>query len=97
VKTAVAGEDPNWGRVVMGVGKSGEPADRDKLSIWFGDILVAENGWVSPSYTEEAGVEYMTNTDLKITADLGIGKGTATVWTCDLTHQYIVINGDYRS
>jgi glutamate N-acetyltransferase/amino-acid N-acetyltransferase len=97
VKTAVAGEDPNWGRVVMGVGKSGEPADRDKLSIWFGDILVAENGWVSPSYTEEAGVEYMKNADLKITCDLGVGDGVATVWTCDLTHQYIVINGDYRS
>lgn len=97
VKTAVAGEDPNWGRVVMGVGKSGEPADRDKLSIWFGDILVAENGWVSPSYTEDAGLEYMKNADLQITCDLGVGDGTATVWTCDLTHQYIVINGDYRS
>jgi glutamate N-acetyltransferase/amino-acid N-acetyltransferase len=97
VKTAVAGEDPNWGRVVMGVGKSGEPADRDKLSIWFGDILVAENGWVSPSYTEQAGVEYMKNADLKVTCDLGVGDGSATVWTCDLTHQYIVINGDYRS
>jgi glutamate N-acetyltransferase/amino-acid N-acetyltransferase len=97
VKTAVAGEDPNWGRVVMGVGKSGEPADRDKLSIWFGDILVAENGWVSPSYTEDAGLEYMQNADLQITCDLGVGDGKATVWTCDLTHQYIVINGDYRS
>ncbi len=97
VKTAVAGEDPNWGRVVMGVGKSGEPADRDKLSIWFGDILVAENGWVSPSYTEDAGVAYMKNSDLQITCDLGVGDGRATVWTCDLTHQYIVINGDYRS
>lgn len=97
VKTAVAGEDPNWGRVVMGVGKSGEPADRDRLSIWFGDILVAENGWVSPSYTEEAGVAYMKNADLKITCDLGVGDGAAIVWTCDLTHQYIVINADYRS
>ena len=97
VKTAVAGEDPNWGRVVMGVGKSGEPADRDRLSIWFGDILVAENGWVSPSYTEAAGVAYMKNADLKITCDLGVGDGAATVWTCDLTHQYIVINADYRS
>ena len=97
VKTAVAGEDPNWGRVVMGVGKSGEPADRDKLSIWFGDILVAENGWVSPDYTEVAGVAYMKNADLQITCDLGVGDGMATVWTCDLTHQYIVINADYRS
>jgi glutamate N-acetyltransferase/amino-acid N-acetyltransferase len=97
VKTAVAGEDPNWGRVVMGVGKSGEPADRDKLSIWFGDILVAENGWVSPNYTEAAGVGYMKNAELQITCDLGVGDGSATVWTCDLTHQYIVINADYRS
>lgn len=97
VKTAAAGEDPNWGRVVMAVGKSGEPADRDKISIHFGDILVAENGWVSPSYTEEAGVAYMKNQDLKISTDLGMGKGTAKVWTCDLTHGYITINADYRS
>ena len=97
VKTAAAGEDPNWGRVVMAVGKSGEPADRDKISIHFGDILVAENGWVSPSYTEDAGVAYMKNQELKISTDLGIGTGTAQVWTCDLTHGYITINADYRS
>ncbi|MEJ6708556.1 MAG: bifunctional glutamate N-acetyltransferase/amino-acid acetyltransferase ArgJ [Amylibacter sp.] len=97
VKTAAAGEDPNWGRVVMAVGKSGEPADRDKISIHFGDILVAENGWVSPDYTEDAGVAYMKNQELKISTDLGIGTGTAKVWTCDLTHGYITINADYRS
>lgn len=97
VKTAVAGEDPNWGRVVMGVGKSGEPADRDKLSIWFGDILVADKGWVSPDYQEESGANYMKNPELSITADVGVGTGQATVWTCDLTHQYITINADYRS
>lgn len=97
IKTAAAGEDPNWGRVVMGVGKSGEPADRDKLTIWFGDILVAKDGWVSPSYTEQEGLAYMKNTDLQFTVDLGMGDGNATVWTCDLTHQYIVINADYRS
>ncbi|WP_099591366.1 bifunctional glutamate N-acetyltransferase/amino-acid acetyltransferase ArgJ [Paramylibacter kogurei] len=97
VKTAIAGQDPNWGRVVMAVGKSGEPADRDKLAIWFGDILVAEKGWVAQSYTEQAGSDYMKNPELSITADIGVGDGRATVWTCDLTHQYISINADYRS
>ncbi len=97
VKTAVAGEDPNWGRVVMAIGKSGAAADRDRLSIWFGDILVAENGWVSPNYTEDDGANYMKNQELVIKTDLGIGPGSATVWTCDLTHGYITINADYRS
>lgn len=97
VKTAVAGEDPNWGRVVMAIGKSGAAADRDLLSIKFGDILVAEKGWVSPSYTEEAGADYMKQSELKISVDLGLGQGAATIWTCDLTHQYIAINADYRS
>ncbi len=97
VKTAIAGEDPNWGRVVMAIGKSGEPADRDKISIWFGDILVADQGWVSPAYLEEQGAAYMKAQDLKITVDLGVGPGEATVWTCDLTHGYITINADYRS
>jgi glutamate N-acetyltransferase/amino-acid N-acetyltransferase len=81
----------------MAVGKSGEPADRDKLKISFGDILVAEQGWVAESYTEEAGAKYMKNAELTIAADIGIGSGAATVWTCDLTHQYITINADYRS
>ena len=97
VKTAMAGEDPNWGRIVMAIGKSGEPADRDRIGIRFGDIVVAEGGWVSPSYTEEAGAAYMKRDEITITADLGIGSGRATVWTCDLTHQYITINADYRS
>ena len=97
VKTALAGEDPNWGRIVMAVGKSGEAADRDKLSITFGDILVAESGWVAPSYTEEAGASYMRRSELDIGVDVGVGEGRATVWTCDLTHGYITINADYRS
>ncbi|PSL18005.1 bifunctional glutamate N-acetyltransferase/amino-acid acetyltransferase ArgJ [Shimia abyssi] len=97
VKTAVAGEDPNWGRVVMAIGKSGAAADRDKLSIWFGENLVAENGWISPEYREDKGAQYMLQEELKITVDLGLGEGNATVWTCDLTHGYITINADYRS
>lgn len=97
VKTAVAGEDPNWGRVVMAIGKSGAAADRDLLSIWFGDVLVAENGWVAPGYSEEAGAAYMKNQDIQITVDLGLGTASDTVWTCDLTHGYITINADYRS
>lgn len=97
VKTAIAGEDPNWGRVVMAIGKSGAAADRDLLSIWFGDVLVAEKGWVSPDYREEDGAAHMKDQNLKITVDLGLGDGTCTVWTCDLTHGYIDINADYRS
>ena len=97
VKTAVAGEDPNWGRIVMAVGKSGAVADRDKLSIRFGPLLVAEKGWVAESYREEDGAAYMTADELKIGVDLGLGEGAATVWTCDLTKRYIEINADYRS
>ena len=97
VKTALAGEDPNWGRIVMAVGKAGEEADRDRLSIRFGDIVVAEQGWVSPDYREEQGAAYMKRQELAISVDVGIGEGRATVWTCDLTHQYISINADYRS
>lgn len=97
VKTAIAGEDPNWGRVVMAIGKSGAPADRDTLSISFGDILVADKGWVSPDYREEDAAAYMKGQELQINVDLGLGGGTARVWTCDLTHGYIEINADYRS
>jgi len=97
VKTAIAGEDPNWGRVVMAIGKSGAAADRDKISIWFGDVLVAEHGWVAESYTENAGAAHMKGTRLELVVDLGVGDGQATVWTCDLTHDYISINADYRS
>ena len=97
VKTAIAGEDPNWGRVVMAVGKSGAAADRDKLSIWFGNVLVADQGWVSPDYREEDGAALMKEEEITITVDVGLGSGEATVWTCDLTHGYITINADYRS
>ncbi|MFO1210913.1 MAG: bifunctional glutamate N-acetyltransferase/amino-acid acetyltransferase ArgJ [Amaricoccus sp.] len=97
VKTAIAGEDPNWGRIVMAVGKSGAQADRDRLAIRFGDILVAEKGWVSPGYREADGAAYMKRQELVVGVDLGIGGGAATVWTCDLTHRYIEINADYRS
>ncbi len=97
VKTAVAGEDANWGRVVMAVGKAGEPADRDRLSIWFGDNRLAHEGERDPSYSEEATSAYMTRDEIVIRVDLGIGRGKATVWTCDLTKEYVTINGDYRS
>lgn len=97
VKTAIAGEDANWGRVVMAVGKAGEPADRDRLSIAFGDITVAENGERAASYDEAAASAYMKNQELEIRVGLGLGTGSATVYTCDLTHGYIDINGSYRS
>lgn len=97
VKTAIAGQDANWGRVVMAVGKSGAAADRDRLSIRFGDITVAENGWRAPNYSEDAASAYMQNQNIVIGTDLGIATGTCTVWTCDLTHGYITINADYRS
>ncbi len=97
VKTAVAGEDANWGRVVMAVGKAGEPADRDRLSIWFGPNRVAHRGERDPGYSEEATSAYMRNDEIRIAADLGLGRGKATVWTCDLTKEYVEINGDYRS
>ncbi|MBK8456676.1 MAG: bifunctional glutamate N-acetyltransferase/amino-acid acetyltransferase ArgJ [Phyllobacteriaceae bacterium] len=97
VKTAVAGEDANWGRVVMAVGKAGEPADRDRLAIWFGDIRVAHKGERDLSYSEAATSAYMKGDEIAIRADIGLGKGKATVWTCDLTKDYVAINGDYRS
>lgn len=97
VKTAVAGEDANWGRVVMAVGKAGEPADRDRLAISFGDIRVAANGMRDPSYDEAAVSAYMKNDVVDITVDLGLGKGADRVLTCDLTKEYVAINGDYRS
>jgi glutamate N-acetyltransferase / amino-acid N-acetyltransferase len=97
VKTAIAGGDPNWGRIVMAVGKAGARADRDRLGIRFGDIRVAENGFVAPGYREADGAAYMRNREIAITVELGLGAGRATVWTCDLTHGYISINADYRS
>jgi glutamate N-acetyltransferase/amino-acid N-acetyltransferase len=97
VKTAIAGEDPNWGRVVMAVGKAGEPALRDKLAIWFGQTRVAVNGEVDPNYRESDVASYMKNSEIEISVDLGLGRGQDTVWTCDLTDRYIAINTDYRS
>lgn len=97
VKTAIAGEDANWGRIVAAVGKSGAEANRDRLSIRFGDITVAENGWRAPDYSEADASAYMKNAELIIGVDLGIGTGASTVWTCDLTYEYIRINADYRS
>ncbi|HEY5797797.1 MAG TPA: bifunctional glutamate N-acetyltransferase/amino-acid acetyltransferase ArgJ [Bosea sp. (in: a-proteobacteria)] len=97
VKTAIAGEDANWGRVVMAVGKAGEPADRDRLDISFGEIMVASQGARAPSYDETAVSDYMKGEHIVITADLGLGRGKSTVWTCDLTKAYVEINGDYRS
>ncbi len=97
VKTAIAGEDANWGRVVMAVGKAGEPADRDKLSIWFGDIRVAHRGERDPSYDEAAVAATMKKPEIALRVALGLGKGRDRVLTCDLTKEYIAINGDYRS
>jgi glutamate N-acetyltransferase/amino-acid N-acetyltransferase len=97
VKTAIAGQDPNWGRIVAAVGKSGAQADRDKLSIRFGDILVAEHGWRNPAYQEDDGAAYMKQAELVIAVDLGLGTAKRSVWTCDLTNRYIEINADYRS
>jgi glutamate N-acetyltransferase/amino-acid N-acetyltransferase len=97
VKTAVAGEDANWGRVVMAVGKAGEPADRDRLAIHFGPIRVALDGARDPSYEEAVTSAYMKNQDITIRVELGLGSGRARIWTCDLTGEYIAINADYRS
>lgn len=97
VKTAIAGQDANWGRVVMAVGKSGAAADRDRLTIRFGDLVLAENGLRSPDYDEERASAYMRRDELVIGVDLGMGRASRTVWTCDLTHGYIEINADYRS
>ncbi len=97
VKTAIAGEDANWGRVVMAVGKAGEPADRDRLSISFGDTLVAEKGLPVDGYDEAPVAAHLTGREVRIAVNIGMGDGQATVWTCDLTHGYISINADYRS
>ena len=97
VKTAIAGEDANWGRIVMAVGKSGEPADRDKLSIGVGGVWMAKDGAVIPGYDEAPVVAHMKGLEVDIAIDIGLGKGAATAWTCDLTHGYIDINGSYRS
>jgi glutamate N-acetyltransferase/amino-acid N-acetyltransferase len=97
VKTAIAGEDANWGRVVMAVGKAGEPADRDRLAISFGPHLLAEKGIRHHEYDEATVTNYMKSNEIEISVDVGLGKARARVWTCDLTHEYISINADYRS
>ena len=97
VKTAIAGGDANWGRVVMAVGKAGEPADRDKLSIDFGGVWAAREGLPVADYDEAPVARHLAGSEIEITVDLGLGEGRATVWTCDLTHGYIAINADYRS
>ncbi|MFC7052140.1 bifunctional glutamate N-acetyltransferase/amino-acid acetyltransferase ArgJ [Hansschlegelia quercus] len=97
VKTAIAGEDANWGRVVMAVGKAGEPADRDLLTIRFGDVRVAHLGARDPDYDEAVASAYMKNEEITVAVELGLGTGKARVWTCDLTEGYIAINADYRS
>jgi glutamate N-acetyltransferase/amino-acid N-acetyltransferase len=97
VKTAIAGEDANWGRVVMAVGKAGEPADRDKLSIWFGSTRVAHRGVRDPGYNEASVSNYMKKPEITVRVALGLGKGRDRVLTCDLTKEYVAINGDYRS
>jgi glutamate N-acetyltransferase/amino-acid N-acetyltransferase len=97
VKTAIAGEDANWGRIVMAVGKAGEKANRDKLVIQIGGTVITKGGQVIPDYDEVPVTEHMKGSDIDISVDVGIAGGEATVWTCDLTHGYITINADYRS
>ena len=97
VKTAFAGEDPNWGRIVMAVGKAGEPADRDRLSIWFDNVQVAEQGDRFSNYSEADAAKVFKQSEFKVTVDIGVGLGIATIWTCDFTKDYVTINGDYRS
>ncbi|WP_234731895.1 bifunctional glutamate N-acetyltransferase/amino-acid acetyltransferase ArgJ [Acidocella facilis] len=97
VKTAIAGEDANWGRIVMAVGKAGEPADRDKLGVAVGGVWMAKAGGVVPGYDETPVVAHMKGREIELVVDIGLGEGHATVWTCDLTHGYIDINGSYRS
>jgi glutamate N-acetyltransferase/amino-acid N-acetyltransferase len=97
VKTAIAGEDANWGRIVMAVGKAGEPADRDRLSVGVGGVWMAREGGVIPGYDETPVVAHMKGREIEMAIDIGLGNGKATVWTCDLTHGYIDINGSYRS
>ncbi len=97
VKTAIVGEDANWGRIVMAVGKSGEAADRDRLAIRIGGVDVARDGQAVPGFDETPVARHMKGSDINIEVDVGVGSGAATVWTCDLTHGYISINADYRS
>jgi glutamate N-acetyltransferase/amino-acid N-acetyltransferase len=97
VKTAVAGEDPNWGRIVAAVGRSGEWADRDRLMIKIGDEVAAKDGELNPLYSEEKAAAHMKQPYISFIIDVGVGHGEATIWTCDFTAQYVAINADYRS
>jgi glutamate N-acetyltransferase/amino-acid N-acetyltransferase len=97
VKTAIAGADANWGRIVMAVGKAGEAADRDNLKISFGGHVVAEKGQRAARYNEKLATKAVSGREVEVAVELGLGKGAARVWTCDLTHGYIDINGSYRS
>ena len=97
VKTALAASDANWGRVVMAIGKTDEPLERDRLNIWFGDHQVAENGGLAPNYDEDTASAICAQDSIRIRADIGVGTASATVWTCDLTHAYVEINGAYRT
>ncbi|WP_201723073.1 bifunctional glutamate N-acetyltransferase/amino-acid acetyltransferase ArgJ [Caulobacter sp. X] len=97
VKTAFAGEDANWGRIVMAVGRADEPVVRERISVKFGDLYAARDGLISPEYDEAKMSAYVKNQEFEVSVDVGVGKGSATVWTCDLTKQYVAINGDYRS
>ena len=97
VKTAIAGEDANWGRLVMAVGRADEPIAREKIAIRFGPLLAAVEGMVAPDYDEAAMSAYMKAPELEISIDVGVGIGRAVMWTCDLTKRYVEINGDYRS
>jgi glutamate N-acetyltransferase/amino-acid N-acetyltransferase len=97
VKTAFAGEDANWGRIVMAVGRADEPVDRDRISVRFGPLVAAHDGLIAPTYDEAKMSAYMKNQELEVSVDVGVGRGSASVWTCDLTKQYVAINGDYRS
>lgn len=97
VKTAIAGEDPNWGRVIMAIGKSGQKIDQEKIKIYFGRFLITKNGRVFEKYNEKKAKNYMKNKELFIKVDLGLGKGSSTIWGCDLTKRYVEINADYRS
>ncbi|HYE47627.1 MAG TPA: bifunctional glutamate N-acetyltransferase/amino-acid acetyltransferase ArgJ [Caulobacter sp.] len=97
VKTAFAGEDANWGRIVMAVGRADEPVNREKMSVRFGKLVAAQDGMVAPNYSEAKMSAYMKKSELEVSVDVGVGRGHATIWTCDLTKQYVAINGDYRS
>jgi glutamate N-acetyltransferase/amino-acid N-acetyltransferase len=97
VKTAFAGEDANWGRIVMAVGRADEPVDRDKISIRFGDLWAAQDGLIAPTYDEAKMSAYMKRKELEVFVDVGVGRASGVMWTCDLTKQYVAINGDYRS